>query len=258
MTLLDCPINGTGAQARNKDIAVYGSGGQAAFERSRPVLRGFARDHYYLGEFGNGSRMKYIANLLVAVHNVAAAEALALGAAAGLDEATVLEVIQAGAGTSRMLEIRGPMMVEMRFLPATNAMRRASQGMKLSARMAPKAAFAKARRSNRMSVKSSPNSQASSGAKELLTAMNSTNVARASRSSAAARPPRKRISSARSRKFGTNFPIAPSSVSLGSCNLPCPPTTIAEISARPRACQLRLHSPDTLYLFWCKQMRRRR
>jgi 3-hydroxyisobutyrate dehydrogenase-like beta-hydroxyacid dehydrogenase len=54
--------------------------------------------------------MKYIANLLVAVHNVAAA---------GLDEATVLEVIQAGAGTSRMLEIRGPMMVEKRFLPAT-------------------------------------------------------------------------------------------------------------------------------------------
>ncbi|MDP6474322.1 MAG: NAD(P)-dependent oxidoreductase [Alphaproteobacteria bacterium] len=119
VTLLDCPISGTGAQARNKDIAVYGSGGRAAFERSRPVLRGFARDHYYLGEFGNGSRMKYIANLLVAVHNVAAAEALALGEAAGLDEATVLDVIRAGAGTSRMLEIRGPMMVEKRFLPAT-------------------------------------------------------------------------------------------------------------------------------------------
>jgi 3-hydroxyisobutyrate dehydrogenase-like beta-hydroxyacid dehydrogenase len=119
VTLLDCPISGTGAQARNKDIAVYGSGSRDAFDRCAHVFQGFARDHYYLGTFGNGSRMKYIANLLVAVHNVAAAEALALGEAAGLDEATVHAVIGAGAGTSKMFEIRGPMMVKKQFLPAT-------------------------------------------------------------------------------------------------------------------------------------------
>ena len=119
VTLLDCPISGTGAQARTKDVAIYGSGERHAFDRAVPVFEGFSRDHYYLGEFGNGSRMKYIANLLVAVHNVAAAEALALGASAGLDEATVLDVIKSGAGNSKMLEIRGPLMVENNFLPAT-------------------------------------------------------------------------------------------------------------------------------------------
>jgi len=119
ITLLDCPISGTGAQARNKDVAIYGSGNRAAFDRAVPVFEGFSRDHYYLGDFGNGSRMKYIANLLVAVHNVAAAEALALGESAGLDEATVQDVIQAGAGTSKMFEIRGPMMVDKNYLPAT-------------------------------------------------------------------------------------------------------------------------------------------
>lgn len=119
ITLLDCPISGTGAQARNKDVAIYGSGARAAFDRAVPVFEGFSRDHYYLGDFGNGSRMKYIANLLVAVHNVAAGEALALGQRAGLDEATVLEVVKSGAGNSKMLEIRGPLMVEQSYLPAT-------------------------------------------------------------------------------------------------------------------------------------------
>ena len=122
VTLLDCPINGTGAQARNKDIAVYGSGGQAAFERSRPVLRGFARDHYYLGEFGNGSRMKYIANLLVHINNVASAEALVLGMKAGLDPQMVYDVIKDGAGNSRIFELRGPMMVAGEYEPATMKM----------------------------------------------------------------------------------------------------------------------------------------
>ena len=119
IAMLDCPISGTGAQARNRDVAIYGSGSREAFDRATHVFEGFARDHYYLGEFGNGSRMKYVANLLVAVHNVAAAEALALGESAGLDAATIYNVIQAGAGTSKMFEIRGPMMVEKNYLPAT-------------------------------------------------------------------------------------------------------------------------------------------
>ena len=49
ITLLDCPLSGTGAQARTKDLTVYGSGDEAAFNTARPVLEGFARAHYYLG-----------------------------------------------------------------------------------------------------------------------------------------------------------------------------------------------------------------
>jgi 3-hydroxyisobutyrate dehydrogenase-like beta-hydroxyacid dehydrogenase len=55
--------------------------------------------------------MKYIANLLVAVHGLAAAEAHALGIAAGLDPARVQEVMEDGVGSSKIFEIRGPMMV---------------------------------------------------------------------------------------------------------------------------------------------------
>jgi putative dehydrogenase len=119
VTLLDCPLSGTGAQARAKDLVVYASGDRKAYTRVAPVLDGFARAHYYVGAFGAGSKMKFVANLLVAIHNVAAAEALVLANKSGLDPAIVLKVVSAGAGNSRMLEVRGPMMVKGDYSKAT-------------------------------------------------------------------------------------------------------------------------------------------
>jgi len=118
-TLLDCPLSGTGAQARNRDLVVLGSGDQAAFERCRPVFDGFARVVKYVGPFGNGMKLKLIANLLVAVHNCAAAEAMVLARKAGLDPRLVHETLREGAGGSRMWDIRGPLMIERRYTPAT-------------------------------------------------------------------------------------------------------------------------------------------
>jgi L-threonate 2-dehydrogenase len=122
MTLLDCPLSGTGAQAVTKDLAVFASGDEAAFGRCREVFAGFARVTHYLGAFGNGRRMKFVANLLVAVHNVAAAEAMVLGVKAGLDPARILEVIGSGAGNSGILELRGPMMAKGVYTPPTATM----------------------------------------------------------------------------------------------------------------------------------------
>jgi putative dehydrogenase len=110
--LLDCTLSGTGAQARVKDLIVYASGDPKACRRIAPVLEGFARAHYYVGAFSAGSKMKFVANLLVAIHNVAAAEAMVLAMKSGLDPATVLKVVADGAGSSRMLQVRGPMMVK--------------------------------------------------------------------------------------------------------------------------------------------------
>lgn len=119
IAMLDCPISGTGAQAAEKDIVLLVSGDEAANLRCQPVFGDFSRASIYLGPFGNGTRMKFVANLLVAIHNVAAAEAIALGARCGLDMATLCDVLSAGAGNSRMLEVRGPMMVRGVYRPAT-------------------------------------------------------------------------------------------------------------------------------------------
>jgi L-threonate 2-dehydrogenase len=113
--LLDCPVSGTGIQAKVKDLVIYASGGAAEINRLRPLFADFTRAVRDLGEFGNGSRMKYVANLLVAVHNVASAEALVLGMKAGLPPQLVYDLVRIGAGNSRVFELRAPMMVKGRY-----------------------------------------------------------------------------------------------------------------------------------------------
>jgi L-threonate 2-dehydrogenase len=120
--VLDCPLSGTASQMRARDIAVYASGDPAAIERSRDVLAAFSRVQHQVGAFGNGMRMKLIANHLVAVHHTAAAEALLLAQRAGLDPALALRALADGAGNSRMLEIRGPLMIDGDFSRANIAL----------------------------------------------------------------------------------------------------------------------------------------
>jgi 3-hydroxyisobutyrate dehydrogenase-like beta-hydroxyacid dehydrogenase len=112
---IDCPVSGTGAQARNRDLVFYASGDSKLIAKIRPLLSAFGRGVFNVGPFGNGSRMKYVANLLVAINNVASAEAMVLGMKAGLDPRMIVDLITAGAGNSRVFELRAPMMAKGRY-----------------------------------------------------------------------------------------------------------------------------------------------
>jgi len=116
---LDCPLSGTGAQAAVRDLVVYASGDKAAIARCASLFADFAKQSADLGDYGNGSRMKFVANHLVAIHNVAAAEAMLLAERAGLDLNQVIETIAPGAGGSRMFQMRAPMMASRSYEPAT-------------------------------------------------------------------------------------------------------------------------------------------
>jgi L-threonate 2-dehydrogenase len=116
---LDCPLSGTGAQAKNRDLIVYASGDSNAIAQCMQLFSDFARQSADLGKFGNGSRMKFVANHLVAIHNVATAEAMILAERAGLDPKMVVDLVGPGAGGSRMFQMRAPMMVAGTYEPAT-------------------------------------------------------------------------------------------------------------------------------------------
>jgi 3-hydroxyisobutyrate dehydrogenase-like beta-hydroxyacid dehydrogenase len=120
VALADAPLSGTGAQARTGDLVAFVSADTASARAAAvDVLRQFTRAQYDVGAFGNGSKYKFVANLLVAVHNVAAAEALVMAERAGLDLGTVLTAVADGAGSSRMLQVRGPLMVDRSYADAT-------------------------------------------------------------------------------------------------------------------------------------------
>jgi 3-hydroxyisobutyrate dehydrogenase-like beta-hydroxyacid dehydrogenase len=118
-TMLDCPVSGTGSQAKTRDLVIYASGDKKSVAKVKPMFSAFSRKTYNVGAFGNGSRMKYVANLLVAINNVASAEAMVLGMKAGLDPKTIFEMISNGAGNSRVFELRAPMMVKDDYSEAT-------------------------------------------------------------------------------------------------------------------------------------------
>ena len=117
ITMLDCPLSGSGSQALVRDVLVYASGAKEAYDRCLPVFQGFSRAPHYLGPFGNGSKMKYVANLLVAIHTAAAGEAFAMARKVGLDPAQMFEVVADGAGGSRALQVRGEMLIADRYTP---------------------------------------------------------------------------------------------------------------------------------------------
>jgi putative dehydrogenase len=116
---LDCPLSGTGAQAAMRDLIIYASGDSTAIATVTPLFNDIGKQSADLGAYGNGSRMKFVANHLVAIHNVASAEAMVIAMKAGLDLNQVVELIGPGAGGSRMFQLRAPMMAANHYLPAT-------------------------------------------------------------------------------------------------------------------------------------------
>ncbi len=112
---LDCPVSGTSAMVERGDGIIFVGGERALYDRWRPVLESVLPRAVHVGGAGQAMVLKLVANLLVALHSAAAAEALTLARRAGLDLGVALDVLTASAANSRMLELRGPMMARGKF-----------------------------------------------------------------------------------------------------------------------------------------------
>jgi L-threonate 2-dehydrogenase len=112
---LDCPISGTSGMVARGDGIIFVGGDLAVYERWRPLLETILPRAVHVGAAGQAMVLKLVANLLVAVHSAAAAEALAMVERAGLDVPQALELLGSSAATSRMLQVRGPLMAKRDF-----------------------------------------------------------------------------------------------------------------------------------------------
>jgi 3-hydroxyisobutyrate dehydrogenase-like beta-hydroxyacid dehydrogenase len=112
---LDCPVSGTTSMVDRGDGSFIVGGERALFDRWRPVLESALPRVVHVGRVGQAMTLKLVANLLVALHSAAAAEALTLARKAGLDLDVALDVLTSSAATSAMLKVRGPMIVRGDF-----------------------------------------------------------------------------------------------------------------------------------------------
>jgi 3-hydroxyisobutyrate dehydrogenase-like beta-hydroxyacid dehydrogenase len=117
---LDCPVSGTAVRLKQRTWTIFASGDKRALARARAILKVFADNVPYVGAYGNGMRMKFVANHLVAILNVASAEAIGFGRRMGLKPREVLDIFGPSpvVGTG-VLRLRGGLMVKRRYKPPT-------------------------------------------------------------------------------------------------------------------------------------------
>lgn len=113
---LDGEISGTPAMTASRRAIVLVAGDRAVCEVALPLARDITDHARYCGEFGAATQLKLIANLLVGIHTVAAAEAMLLVERAGLDPELALDVLGLGASASTMLSARARAMLARRFV----------------------------------------------------------------------------------------------------------------------------------------------
>ena len=118
--ILDCPISGTAVRLSERAWTFFCSGPLSAYEETLEIYKLFTDNFPYVGEYGSGTKMKYVANHLVAIYNVAYAESTTLAKKLGLNPQDVLDLFGnspvIGTGVMRL---RVKMMVDDTFVPPT-------------------------------------------------------------------------------------------------------------------------------------------
>jgi len=121
--LLDCPISGSPGMVGPRLATTFASGDPTSVSQVSAVLDAVSGPWIYTGPFGTGAKMKYVANLLLAVHTVAAAEAMALARRSGLDLDLVQKTLDDSIASSAIWRQRGPLMAERSWSPAPGPVR---------------------------------------------------------------------------------------------------------------------------------------
>jgi 3-hydroxyisobutyrate dehydrogenase-like beta-hydroxyacid dehydrogenase len=114
---LDATVAGSSAVVRAGEAILMVGGSDAALQSARPVLDCFGRKVIHVGPCGSGSRMKLVVNLVLGLNRAVLAEGFTLAAALGLDPATTLATLQAGAAYSRVMDAKGQKMLTGDFSP---------------------------------------------------------------------------------------------------------------------------------------------
>lgn len=115
---LEVEVSGSPPMVVQRKAALYVGGSAQLAAECKPLLDAISELHFHIGELGSAVAMKLIANYLLTIHTLAAAEAMNLGACLGLDPQRIIEAIRPGAGGSTMFSIRAPMMAARAFSPA--------------------------------------------------------------------------------------------------------------------------------------------
>ncbi len=117
IAFVDAPVTGSRPRAEDGTLTIMAGGGEADFERARPLFEAMGKLVVHVGPSGHGAMTKVIANTVTAINAAALAEALTMVRAAGVDPERFLQVARAGSSGSTMMELKAQPMLDRDFEP---------------------------------------------------------------------------------------------------------------------------------------------
>jgi len=118
---LDAPVSGGDVGAIEGKLSIMVGGDEATFTDALPILRVMGETITLCGPIGSGQIVKACNQIQVALNLVGMAEALTLGAKAGVDPEVVIEVLSGGYARTRVMDVRGPRVIRGDFEPGFKA-----------------------------------------------------------------------------------------------------------------------------------------
>ena len=115
ITMLDCEISGLPFMVADRTATIFQSGDQATIESVQVVFEAMTNKRVNLGEFGAATKMKLLANMMVAIHNSVAGEVLNLARKAGIDPNEAIGALSKSAAGSVTFSNKAPIMVSRDF-----------------------------------------------------------------------------------------------------------------------------------------------
>jgi 2-hydroxy-3-oxopropionate reductase len=121
VAMLDAPVSGGDKGAIAGTLSIMVGGEEGAFERGRPLFETMGKTIVHCGPTGAGQTVKACNQVVVALTIEAVSEALVLGSRAGVRPEIILQVLGGGLAQSRVMEMRGPTMIQRKFEPGFKA-----------------------------------------------------------------------------------------------------------------------------------------
>ena len=115
ITMLDCEISGLPFMVKNRSATIFQSGDQATIESTQVVFEAMTNKRINLGTFGAATKMKLLANMMVAIHNSVAGEVLNLAQKADIDLDEAIEALSKSAAGSVTFSNKAPIMITREF-----------------------------------------------------------------------------------------------------------------------------------------------
>ena len=114
---VDAPVSGGDVGAREATLSIMAGGSEEDFARARPLFEALGKTIVHVGPVGAGQVVKACNQVVVALTIEAVSEALVLGSKAGVDPATIIEVLSGGLAANKVMEVRGRNFLEHDFTP---------------------------------------------------------------------------------------------------------------------------------------------